>query len=151
MFVVRLLRCSQLSTKQGKPTSSYSLRLAISTNVVYDIGISTSGEPVLVVLTVGVAVSNSIVCIWCTLSLVLLLINVLHGYLIVYWQEDRNTCTLKQIVQPVISRWAILFSTQEYNRGYLFMQTNYSITDRKHKQINGSRILTSEVIPYVHI
>jgi hypothetical protein len=63
MFVERLLRCSQLSTKQGKPTSSYSLCLAISANVVYDIGVSTSGEPVLVVLTVDVAVSNSIVCI----------------------------------------------------------------------------------------
>jgi hypothetical protein len=63
MFVERLLRCPQLSTKQGKPTSSYSFRLAISANVVYDIGVSTFGEPVLVVFTVGVAVSNSIVCI----------------------------------------------------------------------------------------
>ena len=63
MFVERLLRCPQLSTKQGKPTSSYTLRLAISANVVYDIGVSTFGEPVLVVFTVGVAVSNSIVCI----------------------------------------------------------------------------------------
>jgi hypothetical protein len=63
MFKVRLLRCLQLSTKEGKLTSSYSLRLAISTNVVYDIGVSTSGEPVLVVLTVGVVISNSVVCI----------------------------------------------------------------------------------------
>ena len=63
MFVERLLRCSQLSTKQGKPTSSYSMRLATSANVIYDVDVNTSGEPVLVVLTVGVVVSNSVVCI----------------------------------------------------------------------------------------
>ena len=33
MFHQRLLRCRQQSTKQGKPTSSYSLRLATSANV----------------------------------------------------------------------------------------------------------------------
>jgi hypothetical protein len=54
MFVERLIRCSQLSTKQGKPTSSYSLRLATSANVIYDVGVRTSGEPVLVVFTVGI-------------------------------------------------------------------------------------------------
>jgi hypothetical protein len=59
MFHQRLPRCPQQSTKQGKPTSSYSLRLATSTNVIYDVGVST-------------------------FSLVLLLINVLHRYLIVY-------------------------------------------------------------------
>ena len=69
MFHQRLPRCLQQSTKQGKPTSSYSLRLATSANVIYDVGVSTSGEPVLVVLTVGV-VSNSVVCIG-TFSLVL--------------------------------------------------------------------------------
>ena len=80
MFHQRLLRCPQQSTKQGKHTSSYSLCLATSANVIYDVGISTSGEP-----------------------------------------------------------------------GYSYMRTNYSITDQKHQQINGSRILTSEVIPYIHI
>ena len=80
MFHQRLLRCTQQSTKQGKHTSSYSLCLATSANVIYDIGISTSGEP-----------------------------------------------------------------------GYLYMRTNYSITDQKHQKINASRILTSEVIPYIHI
>jgi hypothetical protein len=63
MFHQRLPRCPQQSTKQGKPTSSYSSRLATSANVIYDVGVSTSGEPVLVVLTVGVVVSNSVVCI----------------------------------------------------------------------------------------
>ena len=97
MFHQRLPRCLQQSTKKGKPTSSYSLHLATSANVIYDVGVST-------------------------FSLVLLLINVLHRYLIVYWQEDKNT--LKQVVQSVLSLWAILFSTQEYNRGYLYMRTN---------------------------
>jgi hypothetical protein len=128
MFHQRLPRCLQQSAKKGKPTSSYST----SANVIYDVGVSTSGESVLVVLTVGVVVSNSVVCIWCTFSLVLLLINVLHRYLIVYWQEDRNT--LKQVVQPGILLWAILFSTQEYNRRYLYIQMNYSITDQKHNK-----------------
>jgi hypothetical protein len=71
MFHQRLPRCPQQSTKKGKPTSSYSLRLATSANVIFDVGVSTSGEPVLVVFTVGVDVSNSVVCIWCTFSLVL--------------------------------------------------------------------------------
>jgi hypothetical protein len=149
MFHQRLSRCPQQCIKQGKPTSSYSLRLATSANVIYDVGVSTSGKPMLVVFTVGVVVSNSVVCIWCSFSLVLLLINVLHRYLIVYWQEDRNT--LKLVVQPVISLWAILFNTQEYNRRYLFMRTNYSITDQKLQKISGSRILTSEVIPDIDI
>ena len=140
-----LPRCLQQSTKKGKPTSSYSLRLAMSANVIYDVDVSTSGEPVLVVLTVGVVVSNSVVCIWCSFSLVLLLINVLRRFLIVYWHEDRNT------LKPVFSLWAILFNTQEYNRRYLFMRTNYSITDQKHQKISGSQILTSEVIPYIDI
>ena len=134
VFHQRLSRCPQQCIKQGKPTSSYSLCLATSANVIYDVGVSTSGEPVLVVFTVGVVVSNSVVCIRCTFLLVLLLINVLHRYLIVYWQEDRNT--LKQVVQPVISLWAILFSTQEYNRRYLYMRTNYSIGDQKHQKSN---------------
>ena len=128
----RLPRCPQLSTKQCKPTSSYSSRLATLANVIYDVGVSTSGEPVLVVFTVDVVVNNSVVCIWCTFSLVLLLINVLYRYLIVYWQEDRNT--LKQVFQPGIFLWAILFSTQEYNRRYLYMQTIYSITNQKHQK-----------------
>jgi hypothetical protein len=128
----RLSRCPQQSTKKGKPTSSYSSRLATLANVIYDVGISSSGEPVLVVFTVDVVVNNSVVCIWCTFSLVLLLINVLYRYLIVYWQEDRNT--LKQVFQPGILLWAILFSTQEYNRRYLFMQTIYSIADQKHQK-----------------
>jgi hypothetical protein len=127
---------SQQSTKKGKSTSSYSSRLATSANVVYDVGVSISGEPVLVVFTVGVAVSNSIVCIWCTFSLVLLLINVLHRSLIVYWQEDKNT--LKQVVQPVISLWAILFNTQEYNRRYLFMER---ITPLRIRSTNKSVVL----------
>jgi hypothetical protein len=66
MFHQRLPRCPQQSTKKGKPTSSYSLRLATSANVIYVVGANTSGEPVLVVLTVGVVISNSVVCIWCT-------------------------------------------------------------------------------------
>ena len=60
MFHQRLPRCLQQSTEQGKPTSSYSWRLATSADVIYDVGVSTSGEPV---LTVGVVVSNSVVCI----------------------------------------------------------------------------------------
>ena len=63
MFHQRLSRCPQQSTKKGKPTSSYSLRLATLANVIYDVGVSTSGEPVLVVLTVDVVVNNSVVCI----------------------------------------------------------------------------------------
>ena len=65
MIHQRLSRCPQQSTKQGKPTSSYSLRLATSANAIYDVhvGVSTSGEPVLVVLTMGVVANNSVVCI----------------------------------------------------------------------------------------
>ena len=63
MFHQRLPRYLQQSAKKGKPTSSYSLCLATSANVIYDVGVSTSGESVLVVLTVGVVVSNSVVCI----------------------------------------------------------------------------------------
>ena len=59
MFHQRLLRCLQQATKKGKPTASYSLHLATSANVIYDVGVST-------------------------FSLVLLLINVLHRSLIVY-------------------------------------------------------------------
>ena len=54
----------------------YFLRLATSADVIYDVGISTSGEPAIVVLSVGVVVINSVVCILCTFSLVLLLMNV---------------------------------------------------------------------------
>ena len=53
----------QQCIKQGKPISSYSLHLATSANAMYDVGVSTSGEPRLVVFTVGVVVSNSVVCI----------------------------------------------------------------------------------------
>ena len=72
VFHQRLSRCPQQCIKQGKPISSYSLHLATSANVIYDVGVSTSGEPMLVVFTVGVVVSNSAVCIWCSFSLVLI-------------------------------------------------------------------------------
>ena len=125
MYHQRLPRCPQQSTKQGKPTSSYSSRLARLANVIYDVGVSTSGEPVLVVFTVDVVVNNSVVCIWCTFSLVLLLINVLHRSLIVYWQE-------------IGIHWAILFNTQEYNRRYLFMER---ITPLRIRSTNKSVVL----------
>ena len=68
MFHQRLLRCPHQCIKEGKPTSLFSLRLATLANIIYDVGVLTSGEPVLVVLTVGVVVvSNSVVCIWCTI------------------------------------------------------------------------------------
>jgi hypothetical protein len=42
MIHQRLSRCPQQCIKQGKPTSLYSLGLATSANVIYDVGITRS-------------------------------------------------------------------------------------------------------------
>jgi hypothetical protein len=57
MFQQRLPRCPRLSTEQSKSASTCSFRLAISVNVIYEVGVSTSGEPALVVFTVGIVVA----------------------------------------------------------------------------------------------
>ena len=57
MLRQRLPRCTCLSTEQSKFASTCSFLLAILANVIYDIGVSTSGEPALVVFTVGIVVA----------------------------------------------------------------------------------------------
>ena len=57
MFQQRLPRCPRLSTEHSKSASTCSFRLAISVNVIYEVGVSTSGEPALVVFTVGIVVA----------------------------------------------------------------------------------------------
>ena len=57
MFQQRLPRCTCLCTEQSKFASTCSFRLAISANVIYDVGVSTSGEPALVVFTVDIVVA----------------------------------------------------------------------------------------------
>ena len=54
MFQQRLPRCPRLFTEQSKSASICSFRLAISVNVIFEVGVSTSGEPALVVFTVGI-------------------------------------------------------------------------------------------------
>jgi hypothetical protein len=56
MFQQRLPRCPCLFTEESKSASICSFRLAISVNVIYEVGVSTSGEPALVVFTVGIVV-----------------------------------------------------------------------------------------------
>ena len=57
MFKQRLPRYPRLSTEQSKSASTCSFRLAISASVIYEVGVSTSGEPALVVFTVGIVVA----------------------------------------------------------------------------------------------
>ena len=57
MFQQRLPRYPCLSTEQSKSASICSFRLAIAMNVIYEVGVSTSGEPALVVFTVGIVVA----------------------------------------------------------------------------------------------
>ena len=57
MFQQRPPRCPRLFTEQSKSASTCSFRLAISVNVIYEVGVSTSGEPALVVFTVGIVVA----------------------------------------------------------------------------------------------
>ena len=63
MFQQRLPRCPRLSTEQSKSASTCSFRLAVSASVIYEVGVSTSGEPALVVYC-GYC-CNYVVCVWC--------------------------------------------------------------------------------------
>ena len=57
IFQQRLPRCPRLFIEQSKSASTCSFHLAISVNVIYEVSVSTSGEPALVVFTVGIVVA----------------------------------------------------------------------------------------------